>query len=121
MNGKLKVKQIEKPDGKPVDLTGQSTAKATANIDGVAATIRGSLNVASLTDIGVGQYQCNFANVFADSTEMMPFFSALASYRGNCPIRTYSTAKCSVRVSDDSSATAIDVNHVFMHTHGGLA
>ena len=55
------------------DLTVQTTAaisageaKAWANFNGSAATIRASLNVSSITRNGAGDYSINFTNAFTD-------------------------------------------------------
>jgi hypothetical protein len=50
-------------------LTGASAqlAKAWVNFDGIAATIRASYNISSITKAGTGSYTANFTNALADA------------------------------------------------------
>ena len=49
-------------------LTGIATTKVWANFNGeTGGTIRGSFNVASVTDMGVGRYRVNFSTSFANA------------------------------------------------------
>jgi hypothetical protein len=50
----------------PTELTGQSAAKAWARHGG--SSISESLNVSSLTDNGIGQFQINYTTSFSSST-----------------------------------------------------
>jgi|SaaInlV_120m_DNA_3_1039746.scaffolds.fasta_scaffold44058_2 hypothetical protein len=50
----------------PITLTGQSAAKAWVNFNSITTvSIRESLNVASLTDVGVGDTAVNLSNSMA--------------------------------------------------------
>lgn len=52
----------------PSDTVINGTAKAWVNFNGTGTVaIRASFNVSSITDIGVGRYQINFTNSFADT------------------------------------------------------
>lgn len=68
MNGKLQVDKLEKPDGKPVELTGQSAAKAFGRINQTNNSLAETLNVSSVTDVGTGTHAFNWTNVFAGAT-----------------------------------------------------
>ncbi|WP_259781191.1 hypothetical protein [Aestuariispira ectoiniformans] len=104
-----------------IDYVVHGTAKAWACMDGVNTVVRESLNLSSMLDNGVGLYGCNYANVMASAYSQAPDFSVLSSFRGMTPLTGYAESNCRVRVSDDSGATAVDVNHVFMRTSGRIA
>lgn len=62
----IRTDEISNPAGGPVQLTGQSAAKAWGRMDGAAnLSILNSFNMASLLDSGVGAWTWNYANVFA--------------------------------------------------------
>jgi len=65
----LKADTIVASDGSsPVALTKQSAAKAFSVINlNSGNTIRKSLNLASITDIGTGTVESNFTNAFSDN------------------------------------------------------
>jgi hypothetical protein len=58
----LRADTIQNTSGGAVTLTNQSAAKAWCNFSGNTATIRDSLNAASLTDSGGGQFDVNHTN-----------------------------------------------------------
>ena len=69
MTSVLNVDSIAAKDGtSPVTLTKQSAAKAWINLNG-AGTIatRGSFNISSIADEGVGAYQTNLTSATADA------------------------------------------------------
>lgn len=67
MVSKMRTDVIEKVDGSPVDLTGQSAAKAFCNCDD-NATVNHSLNISSVVDKGTGLGKSfNFTNNFTDA------------------------------------------------------
>ena len=52
----------------PVVLTGQSAAKAWANLDGTGTIVlRDDFNVASVTDNGIGDYTYAFASIMSNA------------------------------------------------------
>lgn len=52
----------------PVDTVVNGTAKAWVNFNGQGTVaIRRAFNVASITDVGTGQYRVNFTNAMADT------------------------------------------------------
>lgn len=103
---------------RPTDTT---QTVAWANFDGVASTLRESLNLSSLVDDGVGLYDCNYTNPMASAYHHAPAFSAVASFRGMTPLTGYSANECRVRVADDSSASPVDLHHVMLQAAGKLA
>lgn len=64
--GELRVDTLSAENGtSPVDLTGQSAAKAWVSFNGTGTiAARDSLNVSSLTDNGSGTYDVSFTNNF---------------------------------------------------------
>ena len=66
MANTLYVSTIEKVSGAPVDLTGQSAAKAWVNFNASTAA-RDSLNISSMTDAGTGLPQMNFSASLASA------------------------------------------------------
>jgi|GEM_PF-5291605 len=80
MVSKIKTDVIEKSDGSPVDLTGQSAAKGWINLNGIGAvTVRDSLNVASLTDAGTGDYRVNLTNSMLNTNYDLQTSGSLSS------------------------------------------
>lgn len=63
----LRVDRVEKADGAPVDLTGQSAAKAYANYNGNTSLVRDSFNISSVTDSGTGRPTFNLTSAMASS------------------------------------------------------
>ncbi|WP_259781192.1 hypothetical protein [Aestuariispira ectoiniformans] len=125
MNGKLKVKQIEKPDGKPVDLTGQSAAKARINFDMTNGAIRDSLNVSSTTDIIVGKYAYAFTNAFSSSlrTVTMGVASGVTDVQGQLGDHVLGSTASVQHVLGLNAAGTSNADLTFVHNvaHGDLA
>lgn len=67
MVAKIKTDVIEKADGSPVDLSGQSAAKVHANFNGSALTFRSSFNISSATDYATGSHAFNLTSVMSDA------------------------------------------------------
>ncbi|NVJ92519.1 MAG: hypothetical protein HWE34_12715 [Methylocystaceae bacterium] len=64
----LKTDVIEKFDGSPVDLTGQSAAKAWSNLNTSSGfSVAGSFNVSSGVDKGTGKAQINFTSLMLNN------------------------------------------------------
>jgi len=64
--------------------SGLYTAKAWVNFNGTGTVaIRASGNVSSITDIGVGRYQVNFTNAFADTNYAAVFGAGETSGGGS--------------------------------------
>ena len=64
----LNVDVIQTASGGPVELTGQSAAKATCLFDQVAANIDNSFNVSSVTDTATGKSEIHFTSSMVDNT-----------------------------------------------------
>jgi hypothetical protein len=76
----------------PINLTGQSAAKAWVNFDGLNVTantdmigVRNSLNISSIVDVNVGHYRLNYASSM-DSNGYAA--SALSNHHGNVTVNT---------------------------------
>jgi hypothetical protein len=86
MAGKIIADQIEHSTAGSLDTSYvvNGSAKAFANIDGLASTpvSRKSLNVSSITDDGDGQYDTVFTNSFND-TSYLPFGNAKENVTGS--------------------------------------
>lgn len=65
MTATIKADVIQTAAAGPVELTGQSAAKAWSNLNGTGTIAeRDSFNVSSYTDNGTGDYTVNFTNAF---------------------------------------------------------
>jgi len=65
MTAILKTDVIEKNDGSPVNLTGQSAAKGWVHMNPQGAlSIDSSFNISSVTDFGIGYYGANWISAF---------------------------------------------------------
>jgi len=112
----------------PVDLVGQSAAKAWVNFNGTSTVaVRDSLNVSSLTDNGTGDYTVNFTN---DMGSINYSVSALVDGNGagvNRQINLDFTTNAPVVgnyhmvVTETSSSTQADNSYVMTSILGDLA
>lgn len=103
---------IEAPGGKPVALTKQWAPKGRINYNCVTAGIRGSRNVSSITDLGVGDFYVNFVAVMIDVNYAIGFggdFGMLVNGAGGIftdKARCYSFVTTSATASDREVNTA---------------
>jgi len=123
----LRADTITASDGtSPVTLTKQSAAKAFSVINlNSGNTIRKSLNLASITDIGTGTVESNFTNAFADADfhELHMADASLGDYTLGCGAASAYTTTTKVRsynVRRDSGA-GVDEPKVGAFVHGDLA
>lgn len=119
MTGTLHADTIEKANGDPVDLTGQSAAKAWILYDQVAVNDDNSFSISSVTDNSAGNFTINYSNSF--------------SARSPCNIttnrRTFSdfwtadaiTTSSARFQTDSDSSFATDRNENAISSHGDLA
>ena len=124
MVAKIKVDIIEKADGSPVDLTGQSTTKAWVHFNG-SGTVSGyaSFNMSSLIDNGSGNYTVNLNNVMAGRNDYAANVTArmmLVSSYSTPSIGNGSTAG-SVLVFYNYIGTVTDSSNLMMNLSGDLA
>ena len=109
----------------PVTLTKQSAAKSWVHFNGSGTvSIRGSLNVSSITDDGTGQYDINFSTNFADTN----YASLIGNFNNNSNDNfgttmgygaVYTTAQ--VAIAHFELATLTDTARMFSAQHGDLA
>jgi hypothetical protein len=115
----------------PIDLTGQSAAKAWVNFNGTGTVaIRDSLNVSSLTDVGVGLYTINLANSFssasievsggAGSTAVNAGYEIIF-YAANLTPTSPSSSQIPVKGLTSTGSSISDLPYFTMSTHGDLA
>lgn len=118
--GTLKIDTVENDAGEAFDVgnisNGQCTAWCKFNQTGTQAIID-SFNVSSITDIGVGKTQVNFANAMANANYALGgittgAYTVVANVAG-----ADSTAKCDVGCY---FAAYVDQATVSVNIHGGL-
>lgn len=67
MSSLLNLDTLQSRTGGPTTLTGQSAAKAWANLNGTGTiALRDSFNISSSTDNGTGDYTFNFTSALTD-------------------------------------------------------
>jgi hypothetical protein len=73
MTGTLHANTIQKANGDPVDLTGQSAAKAWSNLNGTGTiAARADFNISSYTDDASGNYRHNISSAMSDANFSVP-------------------------------------------------
>lgn len=73
MVSKLKTDVLEKADGSPVDLTGQSAATSRINMNAGSNLINDSLNISSTIDNAAGDHTQNYTNSYANVSYSVSF------------------------------------------------
>ena len=112
----------------PITMTKQSPAKAWANLNGTSFGLRGSFNISSASDQGVGQYKFNYSTNMGN-VNYSAYFSA-----GQTTGTTTSTifiggpngsallvGSTFCNVVNASAVQNMDRDQVFFLTHGDLA
>jgi len=125
----LHVDRIEKPGGAPVELTGQSAAKAWANLNPLNSLLRDSFNVSSFTDNGTGDQTFNLTNAMVNGNYSCSTGHQSQSYNfgynaPSCWIYEYTTLAVPTRTSytaDSGGAARYDALTVNISIHGDLA
>ena len=123
----LKADTIVAADGtSPVTLTKQSAAKAWNNMNGTGtAAIRDSFNIASITDVGTGEYKHTLSNAMstADNYSLSGFarVSASAGFFGGTNDTTFTSTIIHHATFNASAATQADALYVTIDVHGDLA
>jgi hypothetical protein len=129
MTGTLHANTIQKANGSPVELTGQSAAKAWSNLNGTGTIAeRDSFNISGYVDNGTGDYTFTLssdmsdANYIASGSACDPgttsghIWQLPAVADGNqhsSSIRSY---------TGNVAGTAVtDMSHTFLCFHGDLA
>jgi len=106
----------------PIDLYKQSAAKAWVNFNGTGTiAIVDSFSVASLTDIGTGNYEVNFSNNMSSVGYAPQICSnaAVSNYGFNRTGSFNTTAK--VNVAHYENNTTVDTSQIYISAHGDLA
>lgn len=116
--GELRVDTLSAENGtSPVDLTGQSAAKAWSHFNGTGTiATRDSFNVSSLTDRGTGKYSVNHTNNMSDANySIVSSSSAWNSY--------IDTPTAGSHLVDNASSTYVfsDVSIITTAVMGDLA
>mgnify|MGYP003141024892 CR=1 FL=1 len=123
----IKADTIVAADGtSPVTLTKQSAAKAWNNMNGTGtAAIRDSFNIASITDVGTGEYKHTLSNAMstADNYSLSGFarVSASAGFFGGTNNTTFTSTIIHHATFNASAATQTDALYVTIDVHGDLA
>ena len=106
----------------PITLTKQNAAKVWVNFNGTGTvSIRGSLNISSITDMGVGDYQLNFSDSLANGN-----FAWSGGAQELCAVgvftpSSYVTTNKRINVKGTSVTTNVDAQDVNFSLHGELA
>lgn len=105
---------ITYPDAS-LQATGNGLAKAWVNFNGTGTVaIRGSFNVSSITDNGVGIYTINFTNAMADADYSAAGACQFDSTNGRSPrvfhAMIYNTT--SLRINTVSTASSEDLPYI---------
>jgi hypothetical protein len=98
------------------------SAKAWVNLNGTGTiAIVDSFNVASLTDIGTGNYEVNFSNNMSSGGYAPQICSnaAVSNYGFNRTGNLNTTAK--VNVAHYENSTTVDTSQIYISAHGDLA
>ncbi len=119
MTAILKVDQIEKADGSPVDLTGQSAAKATVRFGMLALQVYNSFNVSSLTDLGTGRPAFNLTSAMSDIYHSQSSMQQASAFYG-IQDATVTASYCSF-YSFNYNGTAQDLDYGSIQIFGDLA
>ncbi len=108
----LKTDVIEKSDGSPVDLTGQSATKAYAKINQHSpASVGETLNVSSITDYSSDHTEINFTNNFLNSD-----YAPVSNGRRSA---TYTTVEASTFcVCTDLSTSSVHMHSSYVYGTG---
>jgi hypothetical protein len=99
------------------------SAKAWVNFNGTGTiAARDSFNVASLTDNGVGRYDVNISNAFANANYVPNVTVGFAADTGRYGEVTNYTSSSEVEVgARNSSGTSVDNAGIAVAIHGDLA
>ncbi len=131
----LRADTITASDGtSPVTLTGQTAAKAWANINGSTFALRDSFNVGSATDNGTGDYTINLTNSMGNanycvgvsatddsSTAGQTDGFAYGSWVRGSNSPGYAAGSMRVQVGYPANNELFDQSHVNISLHGDLA
>lgn len=107
----LKADTIETRAGGPVSLTKQSAAKFFSHVDMTIATptIKGSMNLASITDNGAGDHTLTFTNAMSNS-----------GYAHCCGASTYSASANPGLLNSNTHSTGSLRVQSWIYTFGAL-
>lgn len=116
---------IQTPTGGPVELTGQSAAKAWANLNGTGVVaLRDSFNVSSLVDNTTGDYTINFTSNFTSGNYSVGAIAARGATAGaniTASGQTDGFNANSFDITCQQGGTIYDGEYVTCNIHGGLA
>lgn len=105
----------------------QGVAKVWANLDGGTNTVRDSLNLSSMTDLGSGRPQIDFNNNMNNDDYSVPFntgghngVNRMDAMRG-LENGDFTTAKCSFYTGAESNLQYYDSSNVHSSVFGDLA
>ena len=121
----LKADTIQNTSGGAVTLTKQAAAIQWAHVEGLGTpTISGSLNVASITDVGTGNFKQNCTNNFANDDYSFTAAGREQSHfavvqEHNTSARTTSASHSLSGRSDSGAGVDIDGRNIAVH--GDLA
>jgi len=109
----------------PITLTKQSAAKAWVNFNGTGtASIRDSVNVASLTDNGTGIYTLTYTSSMSSTSSHVPNANCEESVNGynrSATVTSSSTAHTDCRFFNTGTNVLFDGEYGYVTTHGDLA
>ena len=121
----LKVTNIQ-ATGETASRAVSGVAAAWVNFNGTGTVaIRDSVNVASLTDNGTGDYSCNFSSAMSNANFAPTFgFDGTGVAEMRCLESSTSRRNTTTAVgilTNNSSGNAVDITFVYASAHGDLA
>ena len=112
----------------PITMTKQSPAKAWANLNGTSFGLRGSFNISSASDQGVGQYKFNYSTNMGNVNYSAYFSAGQTTGTANSTIfiggpngSALLVGSTFCNVMNASAVQNMDRDQVFFLTHGDLA
>jgi len=113
----------------PITLTKQIAAKAWCNYNGTGtASIRDSINIASLTDIGTGSHNISFSNTMNNANYATQVTGAETGSSGGANQLgtltrdgTYTASIVSIEGTHTNSGNSVDNQRMLVTVHGDLA
>lgn len=124
---KVKINEFHSPQngiGLSVEYIQRGVQKVWVNFDGTGVvSIRDSLNVSSISDVGTGQYYINYSNAFeASNYQASQAASTPGVANAICTIGAGSpeTTRCFIGVANHLGSAAIDVTWISWAMTGDL-
>lgn len=118
----LHVDRVQKADGAPVDLTGQSGAKAYFSYNGASSAPLASFNLSSVTDHATGNYGMNLISAMIDKWPVVSGCTVEngTQYRATNSVGGHTASQQRI-LTRSPSQTSTDYEYLGVTIHGDLA